>query len=233
MAGNRTAPQTNRLGCPELDTARDLSRKGSPMKKKPESESPDRRVARTRRDLRDALVNLILERGWDAVSVMDVCARADVGRSTFYVHFADKEDLLLSGFDELHAALGSIRVEAAGTFGFVEPLLEHARENVKLFRAVMGRQSGRAVQRRFGEVVTRLVDSELEALGVPIEKRPVIACYVSGGFCEILGAWLDRPAKVDARTLSATFRKLTEGALANEGIMPTASGTFGRLTPSA
>lgn len=45
----------------------------------------DRRVRKTRRLLHEALVTLILERGWDAVSVRDVCERADVGRSTFYV----------------------------------------------------------------------------------------------------------------------------------------------------
>jgi Bacterial regulatory proteins, tetR family len=48
---------------------------------------------------------LDLERGCDAVSVQDVCAKPDVGRSTFYLQFADKEDLLLSGFDNLHASL--------------------------------------------------------------------------------------------------------------------------------
>lgn len=67
--------------------------------------TPDRRVQRTRRQLREALITLILERGWDAVSVRDVCEKADVGRSTFYVHFADKENLLLSGFDDLHATM--------------------------------------------------------------------------------------------------------------------------------
>src|SRR5687768_13088670 len=70
----------------------------------------DPRVVRTRRQLRDALVASILERGWEAVSVTDVCERAEIGRSTFYVHFADKEELLLSGFDELHAALDRERL---------------------------------------------------------------------------------------------------------------------------
>ena len=49
----------------------------------------DRRVRRTQRQLRDSLVTLILERGWDAITVRDVCEHADVGRSTFYVHYAD------------------------------------------------------------------------------------------------------------------------------------------------
>src|SRR5689334_1033995 len=112
----------------------------------------DRRVRRTRKQLRDALVALVLERGWDAVSVRDVCARADIGRSTFYVHFADKEELLLSGFDDLHQALEHERTSASEPFGFVTSLITHASENVRLFRALIGKRSGQAVQRRFGEV---------------------------------------------------------------------------------
>jgi AcrR family transcriptional regulator len=185
-------------------------------------ETPDRRVRRTKKQLRDALVNLVLERGWDAVSVIDVCARADVGRSTFYTHFVDKEDLLLSGFDDLHAALGEKRLEVVGSFGFVEDLVDHAREHVRLFRALVGRKSGQSVQRRFRDVVTRLCEAELEALGV--EEHAVVARYVSGGFVEMLVAWLDRPARMDARALTAMFRELTLGAVES-------LGTRGRRCP--
>ena len=55
--------------------------------------STDRRVLRTRAVLRDALITLVGESGWDAITVQDICDRAKVGRSTFYMHFADKEDL--------------------------------------------------------------------------------------------------------------------------------------------
>jgi AcrR family transcriptional regulator len=201
-----------------------MPRKPSTEKARPRGagQAPDRRVRRTKKQLREALVNLILERGWDAVSVIDVCARADVGRSTFYTHFVDKEDLLLSGFDDLHVALGEKRLEVVGTFGFVEMLVDHAREHVKLFRALVGKKSGQSVQRRFRDVVTRLCEAELQALGV--EDHAVVARYVSGGFVEMLVAWLDRPARMDGRALTAMFRELTLGAVA--GI-----GTRGRRCP--
>ena len=57
---------------------------------------PDRRVARSRRALKEALTDLILERGYESVTVQDVIDRADVGRSTFYAHFLDKDDLLMA-----------------------------------------------------------------------------------------------------------------------------------------
>nr|WP_257003346.1 helix-turn-helix domain-containing protein [Streptomyces sp. Alain-F2R5] len=53
----------------------------------------DRRIRKTRRALRDALVELVLERGFTALSVEDITQRADVARATFYSHFRDKDEL--------------------------------------------------------------------------------------------------------------------------------------------
>jgi AcrR family transcriptional regulator len=174
----------------------------------------DRRVRKSRRQLRDALVNLILEGGWDEVSVIDVCARADVGRSTFYLHFADKEDLLLSGFDELHEALNVSGARAAGSFAFVAPLLEHAKANTRLMRAVAGRKSGQAVQRRFRDVLNALVGAELAALEVSAALRPRLARFLTGGLVELLLDWLESPKSLEPGSLAALFRRLSEAAVA-------------------
>jgi AcrR family transcriptional regulator len=56
--------------------------------------TPDRRVRRTRQALQDALFTLMTEKGYDAVTVQDTIDRADVGRSTFHSHYADKDELL-------------------------------------------------------------------------------------------------------------------------------------------
>jgi AcrR family transcriptional regulator len=172
----------------------------------------DRRVLRTRRLLREALVNLILQRGWDAVTVLDVCHEADVGRSTFYAHFGDKEDLLVSGFDDLHQTMRAIR-GAPGDFAFVEPLIAHARENLKLFRAVVGKRSGQTVQRRFREVVMRLVEGELARSGLAEAKRKALAHYIAGGFVELLTAWLDRALPLEPARLAAIFREFASGTV--------------------
>jgi AcrR family transcriptional regulator len=175
--------------------------------------STDRRVRRTRRLLRDSLVALTLERGWEDVSILDVCSHADVGRSTFYLHFADKEDLLLSGFDELHEALQGHMGGAPGQFAFVEALLEHVRDNAPLMRAVVGRKSGQAIQRRFRDLVTTMTDAELTALGVDAANRPLLARYVSGGFVDLLLGWLEAPRSMEPSVLSERFRVMTRGAI--------------------
>src|SRR4051794_18002624 len=63
----------------------------------------DRRVQKTRKLLQEALIELISTEGYEAVTVQAILDRANVGRSTFYAHFQDKEQLLHSCFDSLNA----------------------------------------------------------------------------------------------------------------------------------
>src|SRR6185437_5564859 len=101
----------------------------------------DRRVLRSRRLLQEALVALILERGYDAVTVQAVLDRADVGRATFYAHFEGKEALLLSLFEELRGSLqhelASITPHTVARFGeghgLLTPLFAHASRNRRLY----------------------------------------------------------------------------------------------------
>src|SRR3954467_8818375 len=58
----------------------------------------DRRSERTRQLLNGALIELMLEQRYDEITVQDIIDRANIGRSTFYAHYLDKEDLMVSGF---------------------------------------------------------------------------------------------------------------------------------------
>src|SRR5512139_3713844 len=76
----------------------------------------DPRVIRTRQLLRDALVSLIAEKGFDAITVQDIADRATLNRATFYLHYQDKHDLLINSLhdaiDELMADIGSTEANA-------------------------------------------------------------------------------------------------------------------------
>ena len=65
----------------------------------------DVRVRRTRDALGDALVDLMQEKPFDSITVQDVLDRAQVGRSTFYSHYSDKNDLLMSDADEFFESI--------------------------------------------------------------------------------------------------------------------------------
>src|SRR4051812_1284310 len=66
---------------------------------------PDPRVARTTHALGQALIELVQERDFDAITVRDILERAGVGRSAFYAHYRNKEDVLHSSYERLFAGL--------------------------------------------------------------------------------------------------------------------------------
>src|SRR5579864_270 len=105
----------------------------------------DRRVARTRATLHQALIALILKQGYEAITVEDICAHANVGRSTFYAHYKSKEELHLSGMNNLRRQLvdqqrGAVPSNqgARRGFGFSLAMFEHARGRIDHYRAMAG-----------------------------------------------------------------------------------------------
>src|SRR5688572_29859288 len=73
----------------------------------------DRRVRKTRAAIRDAFIELVLERGYESVTVEDIADRADVARANFYKHYADKDMLLACLFEELAREVTE-RIEQSG-----------------------------------------------------------------------------------------------------------------------
>ncbi len=175
----------------------------------------DRRVKRTRNALREAFVALIVERGWDGFSVQDLCERADVGRSTFYMHFADKEEVLGAGFEELARGL---RAEVAGSggprpLGFSRGLFEHAHEHQQAFRAFVGKGSWHVLQRKFREMLVDLVREDVAGLLPPGARREGLVAFLAGAFFELLIWSLEAKHSPTAAEVDALFQEFAAPAL--------------------
>jgi AcrR family transcriptional regulator len=172
-------------------------------------------VVRTRRQLRDALISLLHARPWDEISVQDICQRADVGRSTFYVHFPDKEDLLLAGFDELRVMLrAQVGPPSAsgGPLRFARSMIEHAHENRRLFSALVGKRSGQVVLRQFRALVVELVREEL-ASAPKTPRREAAIHFIAGAFLDLLSWSLEQPRGVEVAELERWFVAMSSAAL--------------------
>lgn len=169
--------------------------------------SDDRRVRRTRRAIQEALVALILEKGYDAVTVTDVIDRADVGRSTFYAHFTDKQDVLFSNIEQLAFLRAETSASPGELFAFSLPMFEHVWEQRRLVRALLGRRGGGLVTARGERVLGRVVRQELLAAGArpsPALDRMVV-CVV-GAVLALLRTWVDGDISATPAELDATFR---------------------------
>ena len=167
----------------------------------------DRRVERTRQLLQNALSELILEKGYEKVTVQDVIDRANVGRSTFYAHFESLEQLLLSGFEPLRAQFEDFLSGA-----------EFDHESPWALSLTMFQQ----VQKQKGGYITLthiqkfLYGYLLDHLKMGMTKRnknvppELLAHYVASSFIALMTWWIDNKYPLSAEKMNEIYRQLVE-----------------------
>lgn len=185
----------------------------------------DRRIQRTQQLLRTALLALVKEKGFESVSVQEIIDRANVGRTTFYAHFSNKEELLLCGFDELRLRLKQRQREARARqgeqderlFGFSREMFEHVGEHREVFQAMAGKRSGATVQRRLQDLLIELVREDVKltvpALRAKSTQRESVVRFVAGAFLGLLAWWLDEKPHLTAAEIDRRFRQLAAPAM--------------------
>ncbi len=178
----------------------------------------DRRVQRTRQLLQDALIAMMIEKGYEATTVQDIIDRANLGRATFYAHFADKETLLASRLEDLRAMLAQRQQRAEEALGFSLAMFEHARGHLSLYGAIVAKESGAFVLQRIHRTIADLAGLDLKAMAFrgTAEERALAAEYIAGAFMAVLTWWLDHDAKLAPREVDEVFRRLVMQGLAPE-----------------
>src|ERR1700716_4534487 len=187
----------------------------------------DRRIIRTRGVLQHALTSLILKKGYEAITIQDICDEANVGRSTFYAHYTSKDDLKRKGFEHLRKELVDRQREAQAASGEIKDrslsfsltMFEHARDHIDLYRALVGGRGGAVSLGQIRQILSDLVQNEFPATvgknSADIVPREIVVQYVVGAYMAVLTWWLDGGAKLPPKRIDAMFRRL-----AAEGIMP-------------
>jgi len=163
----------------------------------------DRRTRRTRRVLKESLVALVLERGYDEVTVEDVTEYADLSRATFYKYYPDKSTLLYKIVEDLQAELAN-RLEPlhlGSTRGFTgEPVLElfrHAREERDTYRVILRGEGNGVALRNFLALRTASAKDvfvqRAEFLGLRMRLDPeILARAWVGEQFAVLQWWLEQ-----------------------------------------
>nr|WP_295773741.1 TetR/AcrR family transcriptional regulator [Rhodoferax sp.] len=177
----------------------------------------DRRIQRTRDAIREAMMALMVERGWDAIDVQTLCDHANIGRSTFYQHYANKEELLKANFAGLRNALMAQAVAQAaapGQLAFVPGLIAHVYEAQDVFRALLGRRSGHYVQDRFRELLIELVVANAPKAKTRNWQSTAQAHYLGGALFELLAWWLGNNRPQKPKDIEALFYLWSKPVLA-------------------
>lgn len=197
------------------------------MKSIDEKAKIDRRVRKTRKALREAMINLMEEKGYDQVTVEELANRADIGRTTFYLHYSAKQDLLLEEFgellDKLVEQLSQIPLSAWRQEGEtfivddhpnrpISMIFQHAADNEELYRIVLQGEGVDQASERLQTVMTNAVNKylrnklgdnrELMNIQIPIE---VFANYFAGALLGVLKWWLESGMPYSPVEMEAIF----------------------------
>ncbi len=178
----------------------------------------DLRVRRTQRVLREALIALIEERGFDAITVGDIAGRAMVNRTTFYLHYQDKYDLVTSLFreaiDELSAHLGRPQ-EGPGRVDPERPpqmwvkLFEHFAAHARMYRALLSQRGSPWFVAQMSEYITDLARKRLEASRQPSSRyrmpAEVAIAAVAKAFLGMVMWWLEEELQHSPEQMATWF----------------------------
>jgi AcrR family transcriptional regulator len=172
----------------------------------------DRRIQRTRRLLHKALMSVFK---YKTITVQEILDHADVGRSTFYTHFQRKDELLISGFENVKALLKS----AQDVFSLA--MFEHAYEYRAVNRALLGSSAEAIVRRQVHSALVGVIGQEVK-IAMQRRKResgPVTADllthFLVSTYISVLTWWLHARNPIPAKEIDEAYRQLVLPSLAS------------------
>jgi AcrR family transcriptional regulator len=184
----------------------------------------DRRTIRTRQWLRDALLALIVEKGYEAITVQDITERSDLRRATFYLHYRSKEELLLATLQDMFDALvreieptmrGDLLAGKSQITSFLVTF-RHVEQNADLYRILLSSPGAVVVTKRIRDYIAGQIHRTLRT--VPPQQLPMppdlLAHYVAGVELTLIAWWLEneRPYSVE-QMAEYTQRLVLDGAM--------------------
>jgi len=163
-----------------------------------------------------AFNDLVLRRGFVRVTVRDIIAQADVGRSTFYEHFENKADVLEQSLAPIFSPLADVLGGGRDADAAVRRVAEHVWSSKKLAISVLSGAT-RPVVTRF---LARLLEARMERGGIaPEAQRPLVAAALAAMQIGLLEAWVAGTAPASADAVARLAARMTRAAAA--AVQPT------------
>lgn len=195
------------------------------------SKSPnDRRAIRTKKMIRNALIELIEEKGFGNISITDITTRADINRGTFYLHYIDKYDLLEQIEKELLQELQQnikdtrlidhITIDATDSvesvnkpIPYMKKVFEYVKENSVLIKAILGPNGDPRFQNKIKELIhNNVFEKNLikafnkENMLVPEEY---FISYLLSAHIGVIQKWLESDMKETPEAMALILAKMS------------------------
>lgn len=175
------------------------------------SDKQDRRSQRTRHLLSAALVELIREKDYNLITVSDIIDRANVGRSTFYAHYRDKDDLFVGELDRVIELL-SQRIPGQEKMPFFPSLglFRHVGEEFELYKALLWTPGIDLLIKHLQKALSNRIEEGLKKkesdFDIPL---PILANFIAGSFLTLLKWWLENKMIYSPEEMDKIFKSLT------------------------
>ena len=184
----------------------------------------DRRVERTRELLQKALMELIAERGYDAITIQDIVDRANIGRTTFYLHYSSKDDLFLSCHKaivrEFHIGLLHPLSREELLSPEIPPEMtlayQHLEEGRALLYSIFQGKDSLLILRQIRDRSAREIEANLRAIfgedksAIPLD---MLANYMVGAQIALMQWWLEKRRPHTPDNLTQMLHRLQRAAI--------------------
>lgn len=184
----------------------------------------DRRVARTRKLLQNALIELLTERSYDALTIQDIVDRANVGRTTFYLHYNSKDELFISCHETI---VSKFRIGALHPLSREELLsstpppglksaYRHLEQARPLLYSIFQGKDGLIILRRIRDANAQIIQANLRSVFegahslVPLD---VLVNYLAGGQIALIQWWLEKRQPHTLESLVQSIHRLQRAAI--------------------
>ncbi len=184
------------------------------MMNTPPQSRHERRRQQTRKLLIQTTVQLVLEKGYDDISIQDITDRADLGRGTFYIHFKDKEEVVWSAVQDLileleqkaHLQYKDGIPDQPEYYGLLY-IFRQAEKNRDLFRVIFSGRGSAVLTRRVEDLLAVIFLYDLQNrpfLRDPISDVPVevVAQMTTGLITRMIDWWLNTPNNYTAEQMA-------------------------------
>lgn len=164
----------------------------------------DPRVLRTRQLLRDALLDLIREKGFEAITIQDLTDRAQLNRVTFYLHYRDKQDLLTRSMEDMLdelvaraelAPLPDSSSEIDRGLEHLVGLFEHVAYHKDFYRIMLGKDGMASFAAQIRSYIEQFVYQRVEAKQAEIRHLHVptniYSRFMAAAYVGVIAWWLE------------------------------------------
>lgn len=178
-------------------------------------ETLDRRIRKTQKQLGDALVSLIMEKGYETITIKEITDRADVAHATFYRHYKDKDELLARKLEAVIEELKEFVREPGLQDAEGYLIFKHAEENHILYRILLSSPGTMRVRKHIKDLIAANALKTCQSLFSTQDSLipPQIAAnHMAGSTLLLIEWWLEQQMPYPAHHMAKIYQQLISNA---------------------